>query len=235
MVNYAFYRMKTREKIEGLIRLAIEFDEGGEFTSDDIKRVTGLSIDVAQKFSKVLENDGVIEKTRRRGCSPGFFYRFSMDDDELDGYINAIREHKKNSTFLTDTIQTIYRDVDYFTSYDVSDRFGVCLDSVQKALNKLITHRVLNSWRHFVGGGIKGGGSSNSFYSFKLSKDDIAEAYLSTTDVTEFDPVPPSEITVRPQLQGDEFRTYLKFYRQRQRERPGRTDGYVPQEYKSKN
>lgn len=227
MVNYAFYRMKTREKIEGLIRLAIECDEGGEFISDDIKRVSGLSIDVAQKFSKVLEDDGVTEKTRRRGCSPGFFYRFAMDDDELDAYINAIRDHKKNSTFLTDTIQTIYRDVDYFTSYDVSDRFGVCLDSVQKALNKLITHRVLNSWRRF-GYGL----TSNSLYSFKLTSEEIADIYLSENEA---DPVPPSEITTRPQLQGDEFRTYLKFYRQRQRELPGRTDGYVPQEYKSKN
>lgn len=227
MVNYAFYRMKTREKIEGIIRLAVEFDEGGEFISDDLKRVSGLSLDLAQKFSKVLEDDGVIEKTRRRGCSPGFFYRFTMDDDELDGYINAIREHKKQSTFLTDTIQAIYRDVDYFTSYDVANRFDVCLDSAQKALNKLIIRRVLNSWRHFGGGG-----SSNSFYSFKLTSEEIADIYLSENEA---DPVPQSEITTRPQLQGDEFRTYLKFYRQRQRELPGRTDGYVPQEYKSKN
>ena len=229
MVNCAFYRMKTREKIEGLIQLAIECDEGGEFTSDDVARVTGLSLDSAQSFSKVLENDGVIEKTRRRGCSPGFFYRFSMDDDELDGYINAIREHKKNSTFLTDTIQTTYRNVDYFTVYDVANRFDVCLDYVRQALNKLITRRTLNSWRYFTGGK-----SSNALYSFKLSSEDIAEAYISATEF-EFDPVPPSEITTRPQLQGDEFRTYLKFYRQRQRELPGRTDGYVPQEYKSKN
>lgn len=227
MVNFAFYRMKTREKIEGIIQLAVEFDEGGEFTSDDLKRVSGLSLDLAQKFSKVLENDGVIEKTRRRGCSPGFFYRFAMDDDELDGYINAIREHKKQSTFLIDTIQAIYRDADYFTAYDVANRFDVCLDSAQKALNKLIIRRTLNSWRRF-GYGL----TSNSLYSFKLTSEEIADIYLSENEA---DPVPQSEITTRPQLQGDEFRTYLKFYRQRQRELPGRTDGYVPQEYKSKN
>lgn len=227
MVKTQFYYMKTREKIEGLIRLAIECDEGGEFTSSDIARVTGLTMDTSQKFSKVLENDGVIEKTRRRGCSPGFFYRFIMNDDELDAYINEIREYKKQSTFLTDTIQKNYRDVDYFTAYDVANRFGVCLDSAQKALNKLIIRRTINSWRRF-GYGL----TSNSLYSFKLTSEEIADIYLSENEA---DPVPQSEITTRPQLQGDEFRTYLKFYRQRQRELPGRTDGYVPQEYKSKN